>query len=149
MARQDGARAEFLSPVFRRTPRAVICWGEEMADDVAQIAASYFAAWHKKDFSTLRSLLSEEFEYTGPLARFDDPDTCRESLERMAPFTTAVAVNGVFVTGDEVTTWFDLYTTVAEPTSVANRMHLTDGKITAIHAVYDPRELLAKLEDGT
>jgi ketosteroid isomerase-like protein len=119
-----------------------------MADDVAHIAASYFAAWHEKDFPTLRSLLSEEFEYRGPLATLDDPDSCRESLEKMAPITTAVAVSGVFVAGNEVTTWFDLYTTVTGPTPVANRMRVAAGKITAIHAVYDPRELLARMESG-
>ena len=117
-----------------------------MEADVTRIAARYFAAWHEKDFPTLRSLLSEQFEYRGPLARLDNPDACRESLERLAPITTAVAVNGVFVAGDEVTTWFDLHTTVAEPTPVANRMRVAAGKITAIHAVYDPRELLGETE---
>jgi ketosteroid isomerase-like protein len=119
-----------------------------LVDNAARIAASYFAAWHDKDFPTLRSLLSEEFEYWGPLARHTSPEACRESLEKLAPITTAVAVNGVFVAGDEVTTWFDLHTTVAGPTPVANRMRVAAGKITAIHAVYDPRELLGKQEDG-
>lgn len=118
-------------------------------DDVAGIAASYFSAWHDKDFPALRSLLSEEFVYRGPLARYDNPDACRDSLEKLAPITTAVAVHGVFVAGDEVTTWFDLHTTVAPPTPVANRMRVHAGKITAIHAVYDPRELLRKQEEAT
>jgi uncharacterized protein (TIGR02246 family) len=121
--------------------------GDAVADDAAQVAAAYFQAWRTKDFATLRSLLADrEFSYTGPLARLDDADVCRDSLARMAPVTTDLVIRQTFVVGDEVMTWLDLHTTLAEPTAVANWMRVANGRITDIRAVYDPRALLASAE---
>jgi hypothetical protein len=118
-----------------------------VADNAEQVAAAYFRAWRAKDFTALRSLLADEdFTYTGPLARLDDADACRESLARMAPVTTDLVIRRTFAAGDDVTTWLDLHTTVAEPTEVANWIHVESGRITGIRAVYDPRALLLLAE---
>jgi ketosteroid isomerase-like protein len=115
-----------------------------VADDAAQVAAAYFRAWRAKDFTTLRALLADEdFSYTGPLARLDDADACRDSLARLAPVTTDLVIRRTFAAGDDVTTWLDLHTTIAEPTEVANWMHVENGRITGIRTVYDPRALLS------
>ncbi|WP_199896659.1 MULTISPECIES: nuclear transport factor 2 family protein [Streptomyces] len=116
---------------------------ETDAGEPQKIAAAYIAAWRGKEFDTLRALLAEEFEYVGPLARLDSPEACRESLERMSPVTTDLAVEQVFVSGADVVTWFTLHTTIAPPTPVANWIHVEDGKINRIRAVYDPRALLS------
>ena len=116
-----------------------------MADDPEEVAAAYFRAWRAKDFTALRSLLAdEEFSYTGPLARLDDADACRDSLARMARVTTDLVIRKTFAAGADVTTWLDLHTTIAAPTEVANWMHVVNGRITGIRAVYDPRALLEK-----
>ncbi|QLH21587.1 nuclear transport factor 2 family protein [Streptomyces sp. Rer75] len=116
-----------------------------MADDPEKVAAAYFKAWRSKDFTTLRFLLADkDFMYTGPLARLDDADACRDSLARMAPVTTDVVIRRTFVAGADVTTWFDLHTTLAAPTPVASWMHVENGRIKDIRAVYDPRALLEK-----
>ncbi|MFC9427826.1 nuclear transport factor 2 family protein [Streptomyces sp. NPDC056987] len=116
-----------------------------MADNAEQVATAYFGAWRAKDFTALRSLLAdEEFSYTGPLARLDNPDACRDSLARMASITTDLVIRKVFASGADVVTWLDLHTTIAAPTEVANWIHVEKGRITAIRAVYDPRALLEK-----
>ncbi|MGW6742543.1 nuclear transport factor 2 family protein [Streptomyces sp. NPDC055025] len=121
-----------------------------MADDAAHVAAAYFRAWRTKDFTALRALLADEhFSYTGPLARLDDADACRDSLARMAPVTTGLVIRKTFIAGDDVTTWLDLHTTIAAPTPVANWMHVEDGRINDIRALYDPRALLASAEPRT
>jgi uncharacterized protein (TIGR02246 family) len=118
-----------------------------VADDAEKVAAAYFEAWRTRDFTGLRALLADEdFSYTGPLARLDDADACRESLARMASVTTGLDIRRTFTAGDEVTTWFDLHTSIAPPTAVANRMRVRNGRITEIEAVYDPRELLASAD---
>nr|WSX49113.1 nuclear transport factor 2 family protein [Streptomyces sp. NBC_00974] len=111
--------------------------------DAEEIAAAYIAAWRGKEFDALRSLLADEFSYIGPLATLDDPDGCRESLERMSPVTTDLVVERVFVSESDVVTWFTLHTSVAGPTPVANWIHVEDGKINRIRAVYDPRALIS------
>ncbi|GAA4095581.1 MULTISPECIES: nuclear transport factor 2 family protein [Streptomyces] len=116
---------------------------EATAGKSKEIAAAYIAAWRGKEFDTLRSLLADAFEYVGPLARLDHPDACRESLERMSPVTTDLAVERVFVSGADVVTWFTLHTTIAPPTPVANWIHVENGKINRIRAVYDPRALIS------
>jgi len=51
-------------------------------------------------------------------------------------------IRRVFVDGDDVTTWFELHTSVTpEPLLVANWSHVRDGKIAAIHVAFDPRPL--------
>jgi hypothetical protein len=47
----------------------------------------------------------------------------------------------VFVDGPDVLTWFDLHTTVASPVSVANWLHVENGKITPLRVAFDAREL--------
>ncbi|PNG20023.1 nuclear transport factor 2 family protein [Streptomyces cahuitamycinicus] len=118
-----------------------------MADDAEKVAAAYFRAWRARDFTALRALLAdEEFSYTGPLARLDDADVCRDSLARMASVTTDLVIRKTFKAGDDVMTWLDLHTTIAAPTAVANWMRVRDGRITDIQAVYDPRALLASAD---
>ncbi|MBT2472228.1 nuclear transport factor 2 family protein [Streptomyces sp. ISL-66] len=111
--------------------------------DAGEIAAAYIAAWRGKEFDALRSLLADDFSYAGPLATLDDADKCRESLERMSPVTTDLVVERVFVSESDVVTWFTLHTSIAPPTPVANWIHVEDGKINRIRAVYDPRALLS------
>ncbi|CAM5360359.1 hypothetical protein GCM10010329_23410 [Streptomyces spiroverticillatus] len=108
-----------------------------------EIAATYIAAWREKKFDALREILSDDFSYVGPLATLDNPDECRKSLERMAPVTTDLVVERVFVSGPDVVTWFTLHTSIALPTAAANWIHVENGKINRIRAVYDPRALVA------
>lgn len=110
-----------------------------MADGAARIAAAYFAHWKAKDFAALRTLLADDVEYAGPLARHASADACRDALAAMAHVTADLVVHQTFVAGNDVTTWFDLHTTITAPTSVANWMRVENGKITSIRAVYDPR----------
>jgi hypothetical protein len=48
-------------------------------------------------------------------------------------------VRRVFHDGDDVLTWFDLATSVAETVPVANWMHVEDGKVTQIKVAFDAR----------
>ncbi|MER6222653.1 nuclear transport factor 2 family protein [Streptomyces sp. 900105755] len=113
-----------------------------MADGAAQLASAYFAAWQAKDFTTLRSLLADDLEYLGPLAHYENADACRDSLAGMASVTTDLVVHRTFVDDSDVLTWFTLLTKVAPPVTVANWIHVEDGKIARIQALYDPREFV-------
>ena len=107
--------------------------------DAAATAATYFDAWHARDFARLRSVLADDVEFAGPLARVEGGDECLRGLRGMAQIMTGLEVRKVFRDGPDVLTWFDLATSVAETVPVANWMHVEDGKITRIRVAFDAR----------
>ena len=64
-----------------------------------------------------------------------------KGIEYMSGITSEIDVQKVFVDGPDVLTWYDLHTTVASPISVANWLHVEDGKITSLRVAFDAREL--------
>ncbi|MEV7021957.1 nuclear transport factor 2 family protein [Kitasatospora sp. NPDC093558] len=112
-----------------------------MADDAATVADAYFTSWRTRDFAALRPLLADEVHYAGPLAEHGSADAVAGALEAVADIMVDLVVRKVFVSGDDVLTWFDLHTSVADPTPVANWMRVEHGQITSLRAVYDPRGL--------
>ena len=107
--------------------------------DAAATAATYFDAWQARDFARLRSVLADDVEFAGPLARVKGGDECLRGLRGMAQIMTGLEVRKVFRDGPDVLTWFDLATSVAETVPVANWMHVEDGKITRIRVAFDAR----------
>jgi limonene-1,2-epoxide hydrolase len=105
----------------------------------AQAAETYFAAWRANDFDRLQSVLADEVEFSGPLAQIKGAAECRRGIERMSEITTEIAIQKMFIDGADVLTWFDLHTTLAPPTPVANWSHIEDGKMTSIRVTFDPR----------
>jgi hypothetical protein len=110
--------------------------------DPATAAQTYFAAWADKDFDRLRSVLSDDATFRGPLGKADSGDDCLEGLRRMAEMITKLNVLKSFVNGPDVVTWFDLYVSDEIPIPTANWMHVEDGKIARIRVTFDPREIL-------
>jgi ketosteroid isomerase-like protein len=107
--------------------------------DAAATAATYFDAWQARDFARRRSVLADDVEFAGPLARVKGSDDCLRGLRGMAQIMTGLEVRKVFRDGPDVLTWFDLATSVAETVPVANWMHVEDGKITRIRVAFDAR----------
>jgi hypothetical protein len=110
--------------------------------DAWKAAATYFDAWQARDFDRLRSVLADDVDFDGPLARVRGADDCLRGLQGMAQIMTGLEVRKVFRDGSDVLTWFDLSTSVADPVPVANWMHVKDGKITRIRVAFDPRGIV-------
>ncbi|MDQ6774004.1 MAG: nuclear transport factor 2 family protein [Candidatus Dormibacteraeota bacterium] len=115
-----------------------------MTEDPRTLAATYFRAWKEKDFTTLRSVLADEATFRGPLGTADDAETCIEGMKGMSQIITDIVIHHTFVDGDDVLTWFDLYTTIAQPSPTANWSHIENGKITTIQVTFDGRPLAPK-----
>jgi SnoaL-like domain len=109
----------------------------------AQVAETYFRSWIEGDFDTLRSVLSNDATFRGPLGTAEDGDSCLAGLRGMHAILRDVVVLKRFVDGSDVLTWFELHTAVAPPAPTANWMHVEAGRITAIRVTFDPRDLLA------
>jgi ketosteroid isomerase-like protein len=112
-----------------------------MSRDPGSVAASYFKAWQARDFDGLRALLADDVTFDGPLAHLDNADDCVQGLRGMSKILEKVDIKKTFVDGDDVVTWFDLHTSVAEPVPTANWSHVEDGRITAIRVAFDARGL--------
>jgi ketosteroid isomerase-like protein len=107
--------------------------------DAATVAATYFDAWREQDFGRLRSVLADDVDFDGPLASVQGGDDCLRGLQGMAEIMTGLEIRKVFRDGDDVLTWFDLSTKVADTVPVANWMQIRDGKISRIRVVFDAR----------
>jgi ketosteroid isomerase-like protein len=109
-----------------------------------EIAENYFRSWRDGDFETLRSLFADEVTFRGPLGSADGAEECVAGMRGMHQMITDIVVDKIFVTGDDVLTWYDLHTKEAPPMPTANWSHVENGRITEIRAVFDPRPLFAK-----
>jgi ketosteroid isomerase-like protein len=105
-------------------------------------AATYFEAWLAGDFSRLRTVLADDVDFAGSMGQAHGADECLRGLEGMAQIITGIEIRKVFTAGsDDVLTWYDMATKVADPVPVANWMHVENGKITRIRAAFDPRSI--------
>jgi len=114
-----------------------------MGSDPRALATAYFQSWQERDFASLRSLLADDVTFRGTLGTADGIDTCMEGLTRLATIITDIDIRGMVVEGSDVMTWYELHTSVAPPCPTVNWSHVDAGKIAAIRAVFDPRDLIA------
>jgi ketosteroid isomerase-like protein len=112
-----------------------------MDEDAAKVVRSYFNAWKANDFATLRSVLADDVHFVGPLGRADNADDYRQGIEGLSQIKADIVIHKTFVDGPDVLTWFDLRTTVAPPTPVANWSHVENGKVTMVRVTFDARPL--------
>lgn len=108
-----------------------------------ELAERYFAAWTARDETALRAVLADGCTFRGPLGTADGADECVAGLLGMARILQRVDVLVRAVDGDDVVTVFDLVTSVAEPATTANWMHVEDGRVVAIRVTFDPRGILS------
>lgn len=90
-------------------------------------------------------MLAEDVTFRGPLGTADGVEACMQGLRGMAQMMTDVVVHARVVEGQDVITWFDLHTDLAQPCPTANWSHVENGKIAAIRATFDAREIAAAL----
>ena len=115
---------------------------EPMTDAAADVAASYFDAWKRRDFARLRTILADDVTFDGPLGHAANAEECIAGLRRMSEIVTDIVIRKTFIDGPDVLTWFDLHTTVAPPAPTANWQHVEGGRITRIRVAFDPRALV-------
>ena len=106
-------------------------------------AETYLESWRDKDFARFRTILADEVQFSGPLAQLSGIDDVAKGMEGLGGITSDVVVQRMVVDGADVITWFELHTTIAEPTPVANWSHVENGKITQIRVTFDPRGLVS------
>ena len=117
-----------------------------MADDATRIVSSYLDAWRNHDPDALRALLADEATFTGPLGHSANAEEYRDAIGRMFAITTDIVIQKMLADEEDVLTWFELHTSVAPPTAVANWSRIQNGKIVRVRATFDPRPIIAARE---
>ncbi|MFF7995561.1 nuclear transport factor 2 family protein [Kitasatospora xanthocidica] len=111
-----------------------------------ELAETYFTAWEAGEFDTIRGLLADDVDFVGALGTASGVEEALAGLQGLGRVLEKIDVKVRVAEGDEVITWFELHTSVAEPTPTVNWMHVEDGKIARIRVTFDPRALLAGFE---
>ncbi|MEU9041957.1 MULTISPECIES: nuclear transport factor 2 family protein [unclassified Kitasatospora] len=111
-----------------------------------ELAETYFTAWEAGDFETIRGLLADDVDFVGALGTASGVEQALAGLQGLGRVLEKIDVKVRVAEGDEVITWFELNTSIAEPTPTVNWMHVEDGKIARIRVTFDPRALLAGFE---
>lgn len=114
-----------------------------------QIAEAYSTAWVAGDFDTLRGLLADDVDFVGAMAAAHGADDVLDGLRALGRVLTRIEVLARLADDADVITWFNLHTSVAPPAETANWTHVENGRITRIKVTFDPRKLLAGLEQRT
>jgi len=114
-----------------------------MTTDPRTLATTYLESWRTKDFDTMRTVLAGDVTFAGVLGTAKGVEECMAGVIGLGKIMTDIVIHQMVVEGSDVMTWYDLCTVVAPPTPTVNWSRVEDGQITAIRAVFDPRELLA------
>jgi len=112
----------------------------------ADVVERYNRAFSAGDIATARSLLADDLHFTGPFEEFHNPDDYLASLAKLAPIVEGTDVHRVVSSGEDVVTIYDLHTSAAGTSPIAEWATVRGGKIAAIRVFFDARPFAAMFE---
>jgi len=133
---------------FRRSLdlTAVPVPSREEAMTVEQIVSTYYDAWKSRtgDFSSVP--FSDDFEFRGPVASFDNAAAYREMASRAGALVTAFDVRHQFIEGDRACSIIDWEMALpVAPMTAAEILEVADGELVRGELIYDAEELRAAM----
>lgn len=114
-----------------------------MSKSSKELAEQYFHSWKNGDFETFKSLLDNKATFKGPLGQANNADECVKGIKGMYEIMKDIRIIKILADETDVITWYDLHTKDGKVLATANWTHIKNGKITKIHAAFDPRSLLS------
>jgi len=118
--------------------------------DVREIVMGYLDAIYGADGATARRYLADQFAFTGPAARFSDPDRFLLATEHAARAVRKIDKHKVFVDGQDACIFYDLHIDHAVGVvPVAEWYHVDGDRISAIRTILDTAPLTSKGGAGT
>jgi ketosteroid isomerase-like protein len=109
----------------------------------AETVERYHEAMGSGDMQTARSLLADDLRFKGPIDEFDNADDYLQALGRLAQIVTGTDVRKVVADGADVVTIYDLHTSAAGTSPVAEWATVRDGKIAEMRVYFDARPFAA------
>jgi len=115
-----------------------------MASDAKRVVDRYFSALRAKDFETMRTLLTDDVSFVGPLGTTDGVDEYIDAMKRVTAHMTGVERRVLFGEDEHVCQVYDL-TTSKPPVTITVVQWLTvrEGRIATVRLFFDPRPYLA------
>ncbi|GAB0107309.1 hypothetical protein JMUB6875_63030 [Nocardia sp. JMUB6875] len=106
-----------------------------------EIARDYFAAWTSKNVDKATEYLTENVEIIAPNGTFTGHQGYHAYMDGFVTMLTGVS--GLTVYGDDTTalSWFDTHLHPVPTLTGAERITLTDGKISRLEVVFDQTPL--------
>ncbi len=101
---------------------------------------AFLTALNDEDFETARSFVTDGLRFEGVLGARDGAAAYFTDMERMR---FKYAVKSVIAEGEDVAALFDV-TIQGKAILTAGWYHLTEGKISSIRVIFDPRPLFEK-----
>lgn len=115
----------------------------EIQTQTRQIVRAYFDAWTCGDVSAAGQYFADDFTFSGAIRSLD---SAAEHLATLGNFrkliTTGIDLISELYGDAEATLVYDVHT-VAGIIRSAEHIRLTDGKISSIILIFDPRGVLA------
>lgn len=111
--------------------------------DARSLVENYFHAWQRNDFAAMRSMLDDSLDFTGPIDAFGNADAFLQSIKGLSQVKDDLVIKKIWADGPDVLVWYDLHTKMAPPAPVAEWHHTSNGKVTAVRAVFDARPFAA------
>ena len=108
-----------------------------------ETVARYYEAWQNNRGDLTDVPLSEDFEFSGPVASFDTAEAYRAMAREAGQAVTSFAVRRQFVDGDTVCSIIDWEIAVpgVGPMTSAELLEVADGRIVRGELIYDAEEL--------
>ncbi|MGI8880541.1 MAG: nuclear transport factor 2 family protein [Jatrophihabitans sp.] len=106
------------------------------------VVARYFDAWQGGDATSLRSLVTDDVTFAGPMGTVDNADEFVTSLQKLREMMTGLTVLHRFVDGDDVLTWYEMQVPEKSSIPVAHWAHVESGKVASLRVTFDPRPIL-------
>lgn len=103
-----------------------------------KVVAMYSEAMKKGDFATVRSVLADNLDFQGPIAKHSNADDLVKDLQNLGKIVQGMELKKEFVDGKDVCLIYDLITKMGVA-PVAEWHHVEGDKITSIRVFFDAR----------
>ena len=106
----------------------------------AETASAYLTAFWAGDFDEARTLLAEDFSFSGPFVQVRGRDLFLDSAAGLKPIIRGHQLLRQWADGDEIRSWYDvdLQTPVKSGAVTMSEWHtVREGKLTSGRVVFD------------
>ncbi len=119
--------------------------------NLTEIIESYLGAFAARDFALARTFLVDKgFNYTSPLATYDNPDRFIQYLSTFEPILERLHIRKCMTSGNEVIAIVDSTITLNgyEEHTAAILFNIQDGRIKSIESVFDASDYYKLFTDN-
>ena len=121
-----------------------------MAAGPALLVETYLKAFEQGDFERVRSCLADSFTYTGPTARFSNPESFLENVWHVGQILHRVEIRKTFVEDNDVCTIMNFHVHLDERRAVpvVQWSKVEDDKIVSIEVFFDASDYTAMFSNS-